>query len=87
MDGRFSGVVNSRETRAPWMAVNPKNPQQLFVTFTDEDFSGFSGGTACPGELGTSIKMVSSNDGGNTWSSPVTVANEVCIDPISSNGL
>jgi hypothetical protein len=68
---------------ADWMAVNPTNPRQLFVTYTDEDFSG----TVCSAELGTSIKMVSSSDGGNTWSSPpVTVANEVCIDPSSSNG-
>src|SRR5947209_2539976 len=71
---------------ADWMAVNPANPQQLFVTYTDEDFSGFFGGPTCPNELGTSIKMVSSNNGGSTWSSPVTVANEVCIDTGSSIG-
>jgi hypothetical protein len=73
---------------ADWMAVNPANPQQLFVTYTDEDFSGFFGGPTptCPNELGTSIKMVSSNNGGSTWSSPVTVANEVCINTSSSDG-
>jgi hypothetical protein len=66
--------------------VNPANPQQLFVTYTDQDFSGFFGGPTCPNKLGTSIKMVSSNNGGSTWSSPVTVANEVCIDTGSSIG-
>jgi hypothetical protein len=64
-----------------WMAVNPVNPKQLFITYTDDDFTN----TTCPTALGTSIEMVNSNDGGNTWSSPVTVANEVCFDPASSN--
>jgi hypothetical protein len=49
-----------------WMAVNPANPQQLFVTYTDDDFSGAVCGT---GVLGTSIELVSSNDGGLTWGS------------------
>jgi hypothetical protein len=63
-----------------WMAVNPANPNQLFVTYTDDDVTF----TVCPTALGTSIELVNSNDGGNTWSSPQTVAGEVCLDPSSA---
>jgi hypothetical protein len=61
-----------------WMAVNPANPQQLFVTYTDDDTSL----TVCPTALGTSIKLVSSNDGGITWSNPVPVTTESCTDTL-----
>jgi hypothetical protein len=65
-----------------WMAVNPNNPHQLFVTYTDDDFTG----TFCgAGFLGTSIELVSSNDSGLTWSAPVTVAGEFCNNPSSSS--
>jgi hypothetical protein len=63
-----------------WMAVNPANPQQLFVTYTDDDFSG---AVCTTGFVGTSIKLVSSNDGGLTWGSPVSVVGEFCNDPTS----
>jgi hypothetical protein len=64
-----------------WMTVNPANPLQLFITYTDDDFTG----TVCgAGFLGTSIELVSSNDGGLSWSAPITVAGEFCNNPSSS---
>jgi hypothetical protein len=65
-----------------WMAVNPANPNQLFVTYTDNDFSGARCGT---GIFGNTIELVWSNDGGTTWSSPSAVT-EVCNDPAALGG-
>jgi hypothetical protein len=54
----------------PWMAVDPSNPKNLYVTYTDFDFSG----VVCPTtRLG--IELVASTDGGATWSSPTIVDN------------
>jgi hypothetical protein len=54
----------------PWMAVDPSNAKNLYVTYTDFDFSGL----VCPGSrLG--IELVASTDGGATWSSPTIVDN------------
>ena len=79
-----------------WMAVNPANPQQLFVTYTDDDFTGARCGS---GVFGNGIELVWSNDGGATWSSPAVVTetcetapakgpvvefSEVAVDPASS---
>jgi hypothetical protein len=64
-----------------WMVVNPANPKQLFVTYTDDDFSG---AVCATGFVGSSIKLVSSNDGGLTWGSPVTVVGAFCNDPTSA---
>ena len=59
-----------------WMAVNPANPQQIAVTYTDFDFSL----TVCPTSLRTAIELVASSDGGNKWSAPQVVF-EVCNAP------
>jgi hypothetical protein len=64
---------------ADWIAANPANPNQLFISFVNAEFT-FG---VCPGGLGFSIEVVNSNDAGNTWSSPVTVADEVCLDDAS----
>jgi hypothetical protein len=79
-----------------WMAVNPANPQQLFVTYTNDDFTGARCGA---GVFGNGIELVWSNDGGATWSSPAVVTetcetapgkgpvvefSEVAVDPASS---
>ncbi len=64
------------------MAVNPANPSQLFVTYTDDDFSGARCGA---GIFGNSIELVWSNDGGVHWSSPAVVT-EVCNDPTALGG-
>ena len=58
----FSHIVDK-----PWIAVDPTNPLQVYVTFTD-----FSNCTA--------IDLVSSKDGGKTWSAPVILHQE-CYPP------
>jgi hypothetical protein len=54
----------------PWMASDPSNPNKLYVTYTDFDFSG----TLCTG-FREAIELVKSVDGGATWSSPTTIDN------------
>ena len=50
-----------------WIAVNPSNPQQIAVTYTDNDNSY----TLCGSSVfRTGIELATSSDGGNTWSSP-----------------
>ena len=59
----------------PWSNYDPANPQLIYVTYTDFDFSFTS--AACPNDVRTAIELVSSADGGNTWSTP-TVVDQVC---------
>lgn len=59
----------------PWSNYDPANPRQIYITYTDFDFSFSSAG--CPNDVRTAIELVSSADGGNTWSAP-TVIDEVC---------
>lgn len=58
------------------MAVNPANPNQIAVTYTDFDISL----TVCPTSERLAIELVGSSDGGNTWSAPQVVF-EVCNAP------
>lgn len=67
----------------PWMTLDPTNPLRLFVTYTDFDFSFPSTGT-CANDSRIAIELVSSSDGGNTWSAPVVI-DEQC--GASFNGL
>ena len=60
-----------------WMAINPANPRQIAVTYTDFDLSF----TVCLGER-TAIELVGSSDGGKTWRAPQVVF-EVCTPPNS----
>ena len=59
----------------PWSTVDPHNPKNIYVSYTDFDFSGTS--VTCGFNSRTAIEFVYSNDGGATWSAPV-VAIEVC---------
>ena len=58
-----------------WMAADPTNPKNLYVTYTDFDSSGdicgFDGGFPIQ-RLG--IELVKSTDGGQTWGAPVKVS-------------
>jgi hypothetical protein len=63
-----------------WMTVDPKNPKNIYVTYTDFDSSG----TICvnPKKRGsvifrTAVELVSSSDGGKSWNAPVVLA-QVC---------
>lgn len=62
-----------------WMAVDPTNPNRLFVTYTDFDSSGVCGFDGGGPILRTAIELVRSTDGGATWSPPVVIS-EVCGD-------
>jgi len=70
----FSGFDHTIDR--PWLAVDPSNPQRLYLTYTD--MQAFNFYNPCPaGAL--SINLVSSADGGNTWSAP-TVVHQECPD-------
>lgn len=56
----------------PWLAADPTNPMRLYVTYTDFDFSFPVTGT-CANDFRIAIEMVSSADGGNSWSAPVVI--------------
>jgi hypothetical protein len=64
----------------PWMAVDPTNADRLYVTYTDFE-TNFPGGGGCL--LRTGIELVTSADGGLTWSSPTVVA-ESCSPTFSA---
>lgn len=64
-----------------WMAIDPNNRQNLYVTYTD--FALPVTEPECAGEIGIigiglgpdiHIELVASKDGGNTWGAPVTIA-------------
>jgi hypothetical protein len=62
-----------------WMAVDPTDPNRLFVTYTDFDRSLNICGTTPSGAIipRTAIELVRSTDGGLTWSDPLVI-DEVC---------
>ena len=59
----------------PWSSYDPANPQLIYVTYTDFDFTFAS--AACPNDMRTAIELVSSADGGSTWSAPTGI-DQVC---------
>jgi hypothetical protein len=60
----------------PWMAADPSNPNNLYVTYTDFDISGFFDPTAsCPGNIRLGIELVASKDAGVTWTAPLVLDN------------
>jgi hypothetical protein len=60
-----------------WMTVDPHNPRNLYITYTD--FGAFGSDLECndsttpgiPGGPDVRLEIVSSKDGGNSWSEPV----------------
>ncbi|HXM98256.1 MAG TPA: sialidase family protein [Candidatus Dormibacteraeota bacterium] len=56
----------------PWFTVDPSNAMQLYVTYTDFDFSFPKTGT-CANDARYAIELVSSSDGGSTWGKPVVI--------------
>lgn len=61
-----------------WMAVNPANPNQIAVTYTDFDTSGLICGT---NKERIAIELVYSANGGSTWSSPVVIDQQCYVSP------
>jgi hypothetical protein len=66
--------AGTHELDKPWSAIDPTNPQRIYVTYTDFDFSGTS--TGCINDFRLAIELVSSADGGNTWSAPAVIDEE-----------
>jgi len=66
-----------------WMAVDPNNPKNIYVSYTD--FDGSFNNPACPNLFRTGAEVVVSNDGGVTWGTPVVV-DSVCSQ-FGENGL
>jgi hypothetical protein len=64
-----------------WLAVDPSEPNRLYVSYTDFDLEGLNTGlfpsATCPGAFRTAIEMVKSVDGGQTWGVPL-VLHEDC---------
>ena len=81
--GRLRGTVNISFLDKPWMTVgpDPDDPEKdvMYVTYTDFDLSYeilYIGEipNLLPSEMRTTIRLVSSSDGGQTWSDPVAVS-------------
>ncbi len=81
--GRLRGTVDISFLDKPWMTSGsaPDDPEKdvLYVTYTDFDLSYeilYIGEipNLLPSEMRTTIKLVSSADGGQTWSDPVAVS-------------
>jgi hypothetical protein len=81
--GRLRGVVDLSFLDKPWMASgpHPEDPEResLYVTYTDFDISYeilYIGEipNLLPTEMRTTIELVASEDGGQTWSDPVPVS-------------
>lgn len=66
-----------------WLAIDPSNRNRIYITYTDFDNEGVFGSSAvCPGSSRIAIEMVSSMDGGRTWSTPSVVREDcIIIDP------
>ena len=54
------------------LSIDPSNPLRLYISYTDMDFSAARAGV-CAGQTQMLIELVSSSDGGQTWSVPQTI--------------
>ena len=69
-----------------WLAIDPQDSKRLYVAYFDFDLDGVFTETAatarCPNVQREAIELVTSRDGGHTWSSP-RIVREDCdvIDP------
>ena len=66
-----------------WMAVDPHNPKNIYMSYTD--FDGSFNNPACPNLFRTGAEVVISHNGGVTWGAPVVV-DSVCSN-FGENGL
>ena len=81
--GRLRGIVDISFLDKPWMATgpHPDDPERdvVYVTYTNFDLSYeilYIGEipNLLPTEMRTTIELVASEDGGQTWSDPVAVS-------------
>jgi len=65
-----------------WLAVDPHDPNRLYVSYLDFDFSGLflivPETPRCPNALRIGSELVTSSDGGRTWSTPAIIR-EDCL--------
>jgi len=75
-----------------WLAIDPHQSKRLYVAYFDFDLDGVFPTTAatarCPNVVREAVELVSSSDGGQTWSSP-SIVREDCdvVDPITKQFL
>ena len=55
-----------------WLTIDPNNPDNLYITYTDFDYS-FRNTNGCDGGVRVAIELVASNNGGAAWSRPAVV--------------
>lgn len=72
-----------------WMAIDSRNPQNVYVTYTDFEIPGIDplcGGVSHGGILSPDarLEMVSSHDGGFTWGAPVVIDNQCGLLPLGN---
>jgi hypothetical protein len=67
-----------------WMAVDPSNPNNIFVTYTDFDSSFPNSCSSTISVFRIGIELVKSTDGGATWSAPLVI-DQAC-DPDGNQG-
>jgi hypothetical protein len=74
-----SKPANTHFLDKEWLAVDPTDPNRIFVTYTDFDTSLTLCGRTSTGAIirRTAIELVRSADGGTTWSAPI-VLDQVC---------
>jgi hypothetical protein len=65
-----------------WSTIDPSNPQRIYVSYTDFDYTGTS--ATCPNDFRYGVEVVASNDGGQTFGDPIIIAEECGA---SNNGL
>jgi len=59
-----------------WLAVDPNKPNNLYVSFTDFDYT-FHKNNGCNGAVRIAIELVTSTDGGHSWTLP-TMVDQLC---------
>lgn len=55
-----------------WMAVDPNNPDKIYISYTDFDYS-FKQDNGCAGQARVAIELVVSHNGGLAWNGPLMV--------------
>jgi hypothetical protein len=65
---------NTRAKGAPVLGVSPTNPSELYLVYAENpDLTLLADGTYLDGPDNGDILFIKSTDGGNTWTSPLTV--------------
>ncbi len=77
-----SFVPNSHFLDKEWMAVDPANPNNIYVTYTDFDSSFPNSCSSITSVFRVAIELVRSTDAGATWGAPLVIDNG-CTDTLN----